>query len=90
MPCKHREKTGKLRGGVPWRFVHVHQVAHLGQRQAQPLAAQRELEPRAVALRIDPLATAGPGTLRGQQSLVLVEPDCPGCNIERLESSEIE
>src|SRR5690606_4890323 len=42
------------------------------QAQAQPLAAQGELEPRAVALRVDAVP-AGP--LGGEQADVLVEAD---------------
>ncbi len=61
-----------MRALVAPGLVHVDQLADLGQRQAEALAAQRELEPGAVARRVDaPLALAA----RREQALVLVEAD---------------
>src|SRR5437868_14604987 len=60
----------ELRPVVASGLVHVDQLADLGERQAEPLAAQRELEARAVAQRVDaPLAVAS----RREQPLILVE-----------------
>src|SRR3989442_5484317 len=69
---EHLAEALELRPLVAPRLVHVDQLADLGERQAEALAAQRELEARAVARRVDaPLAVAP----RREQSLVLVEAD---------------
>src|SRR5207244_12939770 len=69
---EHREEALQLRALVAPRLVHVDQLADLGQGEAQPLAAQRELEARAVARRGDAaLAVAA----RREQPLILVEAD---------------
>src|SRR5262245_31111766 len=69
---EHREEALELRPLVAPRLVHVDQLADLGQRQTEPLAAQGELEARAVPRRVDaPLAVAA----RRDQPLVFVEAD---------------
>src|SRR6185503_6136706 len=69
---EHGEEALELRPLVAPRLVHVDQLADLGQRQAEALAAQRELEAGAVARRVDAaLAVAA----RREQALVLVEAD---------------
>src|SRR2546428_14148247 len=69
---EHLAKALELRALVAPRLVHVDQLADLGERQPEALAAQRELEPRAVARRVDaPLAVAP----RRDQPLGLVEAD---------------
>src|SRR6185436_19751367 len=56
---EHGEEALELRPLVAPRLVHVDQLADLRQRQAEALAAQRELEAGAVARRVDaPLAVA--------------------------------
>uniref|UniRef100_UPI0038BB9DC1 PH domain-containing protein n=1 Tax=Paraburkholderia sediminicola TaxID=458836 RepID=UPI0038BB9DC1 len=58
MAC-HRGKEGvQLRYGVGRRLVDVEQIADLRQREAEPLAAQREFQAGAVAARIDAPQTA--------------------------------
>src|SRR6185312_5485275 len=52
--------------------VEVEQLLDVGQREAQALAAQDELEAGAVARAIDALA---PDALRRQQAMILVEAD---------------
>ena len=69
---EHGEEGLQLRPGIGRGIVQVDQLLDLLQRQAEPLAAQRELQPRAVALRVDALA-AGAG--RFEQADVLVEAD---------------
>jgi hypothetical protein len=69
---EQRQEALELRPVVAARLVHVDQLANLGKRQAQALAAQRELEARAVALRVDPALS---GAARREQPLVLVEAD---------------
>src|SRR5216683_2986384 len=64
---QHLAEALELRPVVAAGLVHVDQLADLGERQAQALAAQRELEPGAVARRVDAaLAVA----TRREQSLV--------------------
>src|SRR5262245_23064630 len=76
---EHREEALELRPLVAPRLVHVDQLADLGQREPEALAAQRELEARAVARRIDaPLAIAA----RREQALRLVEADRARRNVE--------
>src|SRR5882762_5249757 len=76
---QHLAKALELRPLVASRLVHVDQLADLGERQAEALAAQRKLEPRAVAQRVDaPLAVAA----RRKQSLVLVKADGTRGDIE--------
>src|SRR3954468_4890344 len=70
MGAQHREERLELRRGVRRRVVHVDQLLDLLQAQAQALAAQRELEAGALALRIHAVAA---GALRLQQADVLVE-----------------
>jgi hypothetical protein len=55
--------------------VHIDQFANFRKGQAQTFAAQRELEPHAIAIPVYP-ASARP--LRRQQSLVFVKADRPG------------
>src|SRR6185369_2066122 len=69
---EHREEALELRPLVAPRLVHVDQFPNLGKRKAEALAAQRELQPGAVARRIDaPLTVAA----RCEQALILVEAD---------------
>ena len=69
---QHGEEALELRPLVAAGLVHVDQFADLGKREPEALAAQRELEPGAVAQRVDaPLAVAP----RREQPLVLVEAD---------------
>ncbi|WP_408529341.1 PH domain-containing protein [Paraburkholderia nemoris] len=52
--ARHRGKEGlQLRHGVGRRLVDVEQIADLRQREAEPLAAQRELQTSSIAARID-------------------------------------
>ena len=83
MVCQHFEKLLQLRGLVLGAVVHVDQLTDFRQRQAQPLAAQGEFEPRAVATRID-ARTAGATPLRRQQALVFVEADRARRDVEFL------
>src|SRR3990167_2635027 len=55
--CRQRAEKGvELRRGVALGVVHRHQLLDLLQRETQPLAAQRELEPGAVAPAVDAVA----------------------------------
>src|SRR5205807_2927077 len=69
---EHRQEALELGPLVAARLVHVDQLADLGERQPQALAAQRELEPRAVARRVDAALAVAP---RRNQPLVFVEAD---------------
>src|SRR2546421_6210643 len=72
MGFQHLAEALELRPVVASRLVHVDQLADLGEGQAQALAAQRELEARAVARRVDaPLPVAA----WREQAAVLVEAD---------------
>src|SRR5262249_28887305 len=64
-----------LRDRVFRRFIHVDQLAYLRQRQAEALAAQRELQARTVARRIDAAQAAGPDARWRKNPLVLIKPD---------------
>src|SRR3954469_12355906 len=76
---EHLAETLELRPLVAPGLVHVDQLADLGERESQALAAQRELEARAVAQRVDaPLPCAA----RREQALVLIEADGAGRDIE--------
>src|SRR5437763_8793730 len=69
---EHLAEALELRPLVAAGLVHVDQLADLGERQPESLAAQRELEPRAITQRVDaPLALAP----RREQALVFVEAD---------------
>src|SRR5438445_9009149 len=62
----------ELRPLVAPRLVHVDELADLGEGEPEALAAQRELEARTVARRVDaPLARAA----RREEALVFVKPD---------------
>ena len=63
------------------RLVQIEQLADLRQRQAEPLAAQDELDAHPLALAVDSAAPAAP---RRQQSFVLIEPDRAGRQREFL------
>ena len=52
------EEFFQLWGGVAWAVVGVDDFLGLGQRQAQALGAQRQLEPGAVARAVDAVAPA--------------------------------
>ena len=69
---QHRHEGLQLRRGVGLAVVHPYQLQDLRQRQAEALAAQRELEPRAVALRVDAVAA---GACRFEQPGVFVKAD---------------
>src|SRR5579859_7347624 len=69
---EHGEEARQLRALVASRLVHVDQLANLRQRQAEPLAAQRQLQARAVAQGVDAALALAP---RREQALVLVEAD---------------
>src|SRR5690348_4226800 len=72
MRLEHLAEALELRALVAARLVHVDQLAYLGEREAEALAAQRELDPRAGARRIDaPLSVAA----RREKPLALVEAD---------------
>src|SRR3954469_24250106 len=74
-------ETLELRAVVAARLVHVDELADLGEREAEALSAQRQLEPGAVAGRVDaPLALAA----RREQALGLVEPDRARRDVELL------
>src|SRR5207302_10403075 len=76
---EHLAKALELRPLVAPGLVHVDQLADLGERQSQALAAQRELEPGAVARRVDAALAIAP---RREQPLVLVEADRAGRDVE--------
>ena len=59
--------------------VHVDDLANLGQRHAEPFAAQDQPQPGPVAWTVDP---AGADALAADQALGLVEPQGPGRNAE--------
>ena len=69
---QHGEEALQLRPLVAAGLVHVDQVADLGEREAQALAAQRELEARALARGVDAALAVAP---RREQALGLVEAD---------------
>ena len=69
---QHTEEGLQPRRGVRRRVVQVDERPDLGRRQPQPIAPQRELQARAVAVGADAVA-ARPG--RGRQAAVLVEAD---------------
>src|SRR6185503_10614403 len=75
----HGEEARQLRPLVPAGFVHVDEFADLRERQAEALAAQRELEARAVPRRVN---AALAGARRRKQAMVLVEADCARRDIE--------
>src|SRR5919197_2420026 len=76
---QHLAKALELRPLVAPRLVHVDQLADLGERETEALAAQGELEARAVARGVNaPLAV----TARCEQPLVFVEADRARCDIE--------
>ena len=77
--AQHGHEGGELLRGVGRRVVHVHQLLDFRQAQAQPLAAQRELQARAVALGVDAVAAGAPGR---EQAHVLVEADGAGGDVE--------
>ena len=62
-------------------LVQIEQFANLRKRQAQPLAADDELDAHALAFAVD---AAAPVALRRQQSFVLVKPDRAGRQRELL------
>src|SRR5678815_4465838 len=69
---EHGEEALELRPLVPAGLVHVDQLADLGKRQSEALAAQGQLETGAIARGVDsPLPVAA----RRDQALVLVEAD---------------
>ena len=69
---QHFQELAQLRLRVARRLVHVDEFLHLGQREAEALAAQGELEPGAVARGVDAAASAA---LRHEQAAVFVEAD---------------
>ena len=56
---EHLQELGELRPLVAGRRVDVEELADLGQREAEPLAAQDQLDPRALALAVDPRRARG-------------------------------
>ena len=76
---QHDEKLFQLRLRVARRLVHVDEFLHLGEGQAEPLAAQRELQAGAVARGVDAVAAAA---LRRDQAAVFVEADRPRGEVE--------
>src|SRR6185312_5182879 len=66
------EELGELAALVARHLVHVEELADLGEREAQALAPQDQLQPDPLALAVDAHA---PRALRRQQALVLVEAD---------------
>ena len=66
------QELGELRPLVVRDLVEVEQFRDLGQREAQPLAAQDQLQPDPLALAVDPRASLPGGR---DQPLVLVEAD---------------
>jgi hypothetical protein len=56
MAREHLEEAAQLRVGVAPALVHVDQVLHLGELQAEPLAAQRQGQARPVARGVDAVA----------------------------------
>lgn len=54
------------------RIVEVEDLADLGEREPEPLAAQDQLDAGPLALAVDPRLAGAPGR---EQPLVLVEPD---------------
>src|SRR5205807_8255660 len=77
---QHLAEALELRPLVAPRLVHVDQLADLGEGEPEGLAAQRELEARTVARRVDaPLARAA----RREEGLVFVKPDGARGDVER-------
>jgi len=70
--AKHIEEAVKLRLGVAGAAVHVENLLDFGQREAETLAAQLELQARSVCPGIHPGAS---GAVRGQQALIFVKAD---------------
>jgi hypothetical protein len=65
--AEHGEKGLQLRRGIGWRVVQIDELFDFLQRQPEALAAQRELQARAVALGVDAVA-AGSGASRPTSS----------------------
>src|SRR5262249_22674451 len=66
------QELGELRALVTGRRVDVEQLADLGECQSEPLAAQDQFDPCALALAVDPRSTFA---ARRKQPLVFVESD---------------
>src|SRR5207302_2579229 len=60
MRLEHLAEALELRPVVAPGLVHIDQLADLGEREPEALAAQRELEARAIARRIDAPLTIAP------------------------------
>src|SRR5258708_6531143 len=67
---QHLQELGELRPLVAGGGIDVEELANLGKRETEPLAAEDELDPRPLALAIHAGLAAPNGR---QQSLVLVE-----------------
>jgi hypothetical protein len=61
MIAQHDQEGLQLRPLVAARFVHVDELLDLLQRQPEPLAAQRQLQARAVAVGVDAVAAGARG-----------------------------
>ena len=66
------ERGAQLLQMIGVDVVEIEQLLDVGQREAQTLAAQDELEPRPVARAVDAIAA---DALRRQQALILIEAD---------------
>ena len=77
-----REERVQLGDGVGRRFIQIEQLANFRQREAKPLAAQRQFQACAVAARINATQAARALAARREQPLVLVEADGAGRDVE--------
>src|SRR5713226_3980367 len=76
---KRGDELRELRPVVRRRIVELQHLAYLGEGEAEPLAAQDQLQAHPVALGIDAPRSVAPGA---EQAFVLVEADCAMGHVE--------
>lgn len=72
----------ELHAGIPRAVVQIDDLTRFGEREPETLGTQRQLEARAVACAVDPVASRRACTLRLEKAHVFIEPHGPCRKVE--------